>query len=248
MLSIIVPAHNEEQVLAETLNAIQVAARAERLEYELIVVDDSSTDRTPEIARQCGARVISISRRQIAAARNAGAHEARGDLLLFVDADTHINAAALRGIVEAVDAGAAGGGCLFRFEGRLPLWSRLMYPPAIWLFRTFRIVGGCCLYATRSTFDQIGGFDERYYAAEELFFAKAVKRVGRLVIPAPLVVTSGRKLRAYSGWEVLAKLLRIVGRGQSAYQSRESLDVWYERRTDPDANPSGSPPAGRDVS
>src|SRR5438045_416977 len=90
MLSFIVPAYNEEFELARSLAAIRTAAEATGEEYEIIVVDDGSTDGTAEIARRSGVTLIQIQRRQIAAARNAGAEIARGRILFFVDADTQI--------------------------------------------------------------------------------------------------------------------------------------------------------------
>src|SRR2546425_11118904 len=91
MLSFIVPAYNEELELPWTIAAIHQAAVAAHREYEIIVVDDASTDSTFEIARNAGAQIVSIDRRQIAAARNAGGRAARGETLFFVDADTRIN-------------------------------------------------------------------------------------------------------------------------------------------------------------
>src|SRR5262245_2747605 len=121
MLSFIVPAHNEEQLLGGTLRAIRAAAEAIGEPFEVIVVDDASTDHTPDVARAHGARVVPVSHRKIAAARNAGARAARGDLFFFVDADTLVGEPAVRAAVRAMRAGAVGGGSAFRFEGRLPL-------------------------------------------------------------------------------------------------------------------------------
>ena len=71
MISFIVPAHNEEQLLGQTLEALHAAARSTGTPYELIVVDDASTDRTADIAAASGARLIPVRHRQIARARNA---------------------------------------------------------------------------------------------------------------------------------------------------------------------------------
>src|SRR6516164_1535464 len=109
MLSFIVPALNEELLLGSTLAAIHAAARDAGAEYELIVVDDASTDDTSRIAEECGARVVHVEKRQISATRNAGAREAAGDLFVFVDADTLVNADAVRDIVRAIGGGAVGG-------------------------------------------------------------------------------------------------------------------------------------------
>ena len=84
-ISFIIPAWNEESVLDPTLEALTVVARHLDVPSEVIVADDSSTDRTAEIARQRGARVVSVQHRQISATRNAGAREAQGDLLIFID-------------------------------------------------------------------------------------------------------------------------------------------------------------------
>src|SRR5690348_17354762 len=105
MISFIVPAHNEELLIGRCLTSIHESARASAVEYEVIVVDDASTDRTAEVARESGARLISVSLRQIAAVRNAGAREARGELFVFVDADTWINPAVVRDILAAVAGG-----------------------------------------------------------------------------------------------------------------------------------------------
>src|SRR5207237_2881616 len=105
MISFIIPAYNEELELASTIASIRAWALGVTQPYEMIVVDDASTDATAELAAQAGARVISINRRQIAAARNAGARAAQGDYLFFVDADTRINP---KHIYEAVAALKAG--------------------------------------------------------------------------------------------------------------------------------------------
>ncbi|MGE5192286.1 MAG: glycosyltransferase [Deltaproteobacteria bacterium] len=238
MISFIVPAHNEELLIGATLASIHFAAREAGADYELIVVDDASTDGTARIAAGHAARVIHVNNRQISATRNRGARAARGDLFIFVDADTLATADAVRDVVAAVQNGAAGGGCLFRFDGHLPLWARLIYPAGIRLFRLLNVVGGCFLFCTRQAFEGTGGFSEEHFAAEELIFTNALKRVGTFVIPPSMVVTSGRKLRSYSGFEILWTLLKITSRGPRSYRAREGLEVWYgERRADPKTGP-----------
>src|SRR5258705_13489613 len=91
MISFIVPAHNEQACLPRTLQAIHESARLVGRPYEIIVVDDASTDATAAIARQNDARVVSVNHRQIAATRNSGGRAAAGEQLFFVDADTTIN-------------------------------------------------------------------------------------------------------------------------------------------------------------
>src|SRR5437660_12641113 len=90
MISFIVPAYNEEAELPGTLRAIQCAAAA--YQHEIVLVNDGSTDATCAIGEEFGARVISIKRRQIAAARNARAAAARRDVVVSVDGASRIGA------------------------------------------------------------------------------------------------------------------------------------------------------------
>lgn len=230
MISFIIPAHNEAQYLGATLHAMFTAARAAGEAYEVIVVDDSSTDRTGQIARDAGARVERVEHRHIAATRNAGARIARGELLMFVDADTLINAEVVRAVCEAIAQGAVGGGCLFDFDGDLPLWARIFHPVGLQVARVTKLVGGCCMFSTRAAFDAVGGFSEEYYAAEDLMFVRAMKRHGRFVIPKPKVVTSGRKLRQLPRGALLGVFWHVVFRGARKYRQREGLDIWYGER------------------
>jgi glycosyltransferase involved in cell wall biosynthesis len=227
MISFVVPAHNEERHLGATLVALQSAARDVGEPYEIIVVDDASTDGTATIAREHGARVISVQHRHIAATRNAGAKAARGDVFFFVDADTQANAAAIRAGLRAIKSGAAGGGCAFRYDGHLPWWGRLLYPVGIAVGRIRRIVGGAFLFCPRSHFEAVGGFNIRYFAAEDLALIKALKKRGRFVIPRETVLTSSRKIDKVSLGRVLRMLLKLIIHGEEAYRSREGLELWY---------------------
>src|SRR4051794_20623556 len=108
MISFIVPAHNEQAQLGRTLQTIHGAAQTVERPYELIVVDDASTDATSQVARQNNARVVSVNHRQIAAARNSGARVAQGERLSFVDADKIITPRAIASALRSMDKGVVG--------------------------------------------------------------------------------------------------------------------------------------------
>ena len=230
LISFIIPAHDEEALIGRTLSAIHQCARASGEAYEIVVVDDASADRTGVIAREHGARVVSIDRRQIAAARNAGARAAAGDLFFFVDADTVIALPALQAAVRALRSGAVGGGCEVRLDGKLPPYAVVMerlLPP---LLRALRMVPGCFLFCTRGAYFAAGGYDEALYITEEVAFARRLQRLGRFVMLREFVITSGRKLRVRSASEMLFLGARLALAGPQATRQRDGLEYWYGKR------------------
>lgn len=234
MISFIVPAYNEEDLLGATLEALHTAGRAVGERYEIVVADDASADETALIAQRHGAQVISVAHRQIAATRNSGARAANGDVLIFVDADTIVNEAVVRAALDALRDGAVGGGAGVEFDGSVPLYARVLMPVFVRLFRAARLAAGCFVFCNRSAFIAAGGFDEAFYGAEELVLSQALKRQGRFVVLRQAVTTSGRKLRTHSPGEMLAIMGRLVLRGPKAVQQREGMELWYaERRDDP---------------
>jgi glycosyltransferase involved in cell wall biosynthesis len=229
MISFVIPAHNEEAWVGRSISAIRSALESIGEEYEIIVVDDASSDATTSMARQQGAQVIRVEHRQIAATRNAGASQAHGDILFFVDADTLVNAQAVQSALRSIRAGAVGGGCFPRFEGWLPFWVRLLMAVLEPMSRWARFLpSGACLFCTRHAFERAGGFNEDYYAAEDAVFVAALRRQGRFIIPAETVVTSGRKARAHSFWSLVRLSTRIIIRGQRVLKTRKGLEYWYE--------------------
>jgi glycosyltransferase involved in cell wall biosynthesis len=236
MVSFIVPAHDEQRLITDTLVAIHAAARGAGLgtgrDYEIIVVDDASTDRTAQVAIEHGARVIRVSHRQIAATRNAGAREARGDFLFFIDADTLIHPAYVRAAMAAMRGGAAGGGAGVKLLGKARLHERIGQLLLIHIFRWVGVTPGCSLFCTRAAFDAVGGFDETYYAGEDVAMGRALARHGRLVILKEIVMTSARKLRTHTLGEQLRLLARFLWRGRRMLRSRDELALWYGKRRD----------------
>jgi glycosyltransferase involved in cell wall biosynthesis len=228
MLSFIVPAYNEEHELPSTLSAIHAAAAANAEPYEIIVANDGSTDATAAVAVAAGVRVVTIHRRQIAAARNAGAREARGDILFFVDADTRIAAQHVAAARAALSSDCVGGGARMEFNEEIPSWARIFVYVFGRLYFAANLGAGAFLFTTRDFFDRIGGFDEQYFAGEEVYFTQALKKLGRFRLLADPVMTSGRKLRMHSARQILGGLVGIVLRGKRAVRSRERLDLWYD--------------------
>ena len=237
MISFIVPAHDEELLIGRTLEHLRVAGEAFRRPFEIVVVDDASTDRTAEIAAAGGARVVPVAHRRISSTRNAGARAALGDVLVFVDADTVLDAGTLRAALAAIDGGAAGGGAMIRFDGDVPLLGRFFEWVVSPLFRWGGLAAGCFLFCTRAAFEASGGYREDVFAAEEVWMSRALRAQGRFVVLRRRVLTSGRRVRAHSTVEIL-RLFAGTALHPSRLTDRDAMRLWYDpRRLEP-----GRPP------
>jgi glycosyltransferase involved in cell wall biosynthesis len=230
MISFIVPAYNEELCLAGTLDALHAAGVGLNEKYEIIVADDASDDGTAAIAQDKGAVLVSVDHRKIAATRNSGARQASGDYFIFVDADTIVNEMVVRYAVLAMREGAVGGGAAIQFDEPVPRSARVLLRAVVRLFRALGLAAGCFLFCTRGAFYAAGGFDERFYGAEEIIMSRALKRQGKFVVLSQMVVTSARKLRTYSAREILFLMVRMMLRGPSALKRRKGTEFWYTRR------------------
>lgn len=228
MISFIVPAYNEELELPSTIAAIREAAESAHQEYEIIVVDDASTDATADVAARAGARVLPINRRQIAAARNAGAQAARSEILFFVDADTRINSTHIIDAIAALEAGSPGGSARIVIDGAIPLWARIFTKVFCTIYFALNLGAGAFLFTSHKTFAAIGGFNEELFVGEEIFFSCALKKAGRFKVLREPILTSGRKLRMYSAGKILSRSLAIIACGMRAARSRDRLDLWYD--------------------
>ena len=240
-LSIIVPAYNEEKVLAASLAAVRASAAAAfdpaGLAWELVVCDNNSTDRTGEIARECGAVVVFEPFNQIGRARNTGAAAARGRWLLFIDADSAPSPGLLAdaaALTRRPDVLLAGATVVF---DELPPLARLF--SRLWnlLSRLRRLVAGSFILVRAEAFREVGGFDMRYFAGEELDLAvRLQKQVGRrerqrtVILHRHPLVTSGRKFGLYGNAVMLRFFVRLVFRPFRTTRSREACAMWYDGR------------------
>ena len=110
-----------KNILPETLmNLIESMAACNELRGEIVVCNNNSTDRTAAIAKDYGARVVFEEHRQISRARNAGAREALGKYLIFIDGDTKISPVLLKKTLQSLESGKfCGGGTIAEFDGHL---------------------------------------------------------------------------------------------------------------------------------
>ncbi len=247
-ISVLVPAYNEELLIGEALGSVRDSfAAAGRSDYETVVCDNDSSDATAERAREFGARVVFEEHNQIARARNAAARAARGKWLIFIDADSRLTPGLLRRTLENLESGKiCGGGA--RVEMEEPLDRAMKAGLGFWntVSRWFRIAPGSYVYCARAAWEETGGFDERYYAGEEIAFSRSLKKWGRRrglgfeIINDCALLTSSRKAEQFSLGQMLGQVLVCCIPG--SLRRRDRCGFWYTRP----ATRSGGGEAGRD--
>lgn len=249
-LSIVIPAYNEAALLVSSIDRLKDAlkqALPPLLKWEIIVCDNNSTDDTAALAKSAGAVVVHEPINQISRARNTGARAARGQWLLFLDADSYPSPALLQDIVQVSESAQyIGCGTTVIVEGGT-LFNQLRMERLNPLFRILNIAGGVCLLCERQAFEQIGGFSLDLYAYEEFDFIRRLKKQGRTqgksftVLHQNPVVTSGRKgslhpltLFSMVASNIMAMLLYILRpvlpKSWRHWIGRRSLGFWYHGR------------------
>jgi rSAM/selenodomain-associated transferase 2 len=186
-LSVIVPALNEEGVLAAALNG----ARAPGV-LEVIVVDGGSDDSTVDVARAL-ADVVRVGARGRAAQMNDGVAASHGDVLLFLHADTILPAGFDAAVQRALDDPRVVGG---RFDLRLVPSSFLLWLTGELINLRSRLTriatGDQAIFVRRAVFEEMGGFP-LLPLMEDVAFTTALKSRGRIACLRERVVTSSRR-------------------------------------------------------
>ena len=213
-ISVVIPAHNEESLLAGCLEALSAAAEASEATVEVIVVANRCTDRTVDIADDAGAVVVENSARNIAAVRNAGAGVAAGDAIVTVDADCLVDPATLTEVRRLLNSGQYVGGGTKVIPERSSPGINATYALMELLVGATRLGGGA-FWCHRSDFEAIGGFDESLLLGEDLDFARRLRAHGRKTdrrftnIRTAPVVASCRKFDRYGDWHMFAMALQL---------------------------------------
>lgn len=189
-VSVIVPAYNSPEQLAECVSALKISSVPES---EIIVVDDASTDATPVVAARMGVRVVRMERNSgPGAARNYGACHARGEILFFVDADVIVWPGAIQRVVEMFDA-HPGAAAVFgsydtspRARGIVSQYRNLLHH---YVHQTGNRLASTfwagCGAVRRAAFDTVGGFDAQRFprpSIEDIELGYRLRRAGYQIL------------------------------------------------------------------
>jgi len=218
MVSVVIPAYNEEKALPHTLRELLRQCG----DYEVIVVDGGSTDRTLAVLAEFSfseypspltpypSRLLLTASKGRAFQMNVGAKHATGDWLLFLHADTVLPAGAIQRLNEMEpDQTIQAGGYMHQFSGddwRLKLISFLDN------FRCIRsriIYGDQALFVRRALFEQLGGFPSQRIL-EDVAFCEKLNKVTNPLLLSQSVVTDARKFLKLGVWRSLLRVLLII--------------------------------------
>ena len=235
-VSVVVPAYNEERLLAGSLAATR-AAMSVFPHAELIVCDNNSTDRTAEIARAAGASVVFEPVNQIARARNRGAAAASGEWLVFVDADSYPSRELFADTLAAMQtrtclAGGATVACPAPLDALGRFWL------GFWnsLSRRARWAAGSFIFCETRAFRELGGFSLEFFAGEEIELFGRLKRRARaegryiVILDRHPLMTSDRKLRLYTKREQVWFMLKTLLLAGRPLRDRNACYTWYDGR------------------
>lgn len=213
LISVVIPAFNEEAYLGATLASLERARAYLReranLAAEIVVVDNGSTDATADVARGFGAAIVNESWHNVARVRNSGARVAGGDVLVFVDADTVVPEALLWRVAEVMAGPDCAGGAVDTDYRPAKLASKVY-------LRAWRVAGrlagvaqGATQFCRRDVFRALGGYDETLFMGEDVDFYRRMKRSagrrkgGVVFVEDVRVVPSARRFDRWGIWRTL---------------------------------------------
>lgn len=205
-LSIVIPTLEEAAAVGEAVRALApLRARG----AEVVVVDGGSTDGTPRVASAAGADHVISAPRGRAAQMNAGARVARGEVLLFLHADTELPPAADERLQAALARwGRAWGRFDVAIAGADPLFAVVAMLMNLRSRATGVATGDQALFVRREAFIAAGGFPE-IPLMEDVALSKALKRIGPPACLRERVVTSGRRWERHGTLRTILLMWRL---------------------------------------
>lgn len=210
-ISVVIPTLNEEKYLHLPLTSL---AKQTYRNFEIIVSDGNSTDKTAELAKNFGARVVNKTNTTVTMARQKGADAARGEIIVGADADTiyppdHLAriAAHFQNNPEIV---AVGSGGIFE---KNPWWSyaswHVVYSIIEWIYKITKNViylPAFNLSYRKSVFESIGGYNTYLdFGGDELDILDRLKKAGRVIFDPKLYVFPSSRRAREGFWRLMVK-------------------------------------------
>jgi glycosyltransferase involved in cell wall biosynthesis len=198
MFSFVIPAWNEEALITSCIRSI--ICEMGNTSYEIIVVDNGSTDNTAELARLAGARVVSAPRKGVVRARQAGFESANGHLIAFIDADSQLISGWL-GVVQKVMRNprvvACSGPLVFnRMDIRRRIMTAAFYSVGVLISKLSPMLQGGNCVIRRDALRRVSGFDLSVeFYGEDTATAMRMAKIGKVrFVPGMAIWSSARRM------------------------------------------------------
>ncbi|PIT94494.1 hypothetical protein COT98_03175 [Candidatus Falkowbacteria bacterium CG10_big_fil_rev_8_21_14_0_10_39_9] len=211
MLSIVIPTLNEEKYLPRLIASIQ---QQDFTDYEIIVSDANSDDKTREVAVKMGARVVVDKRRHPSFQRNTGARAALGGIIIFLDADSVLpEGFLLKAMNEFQKRNLGIAGFYLDFGS-----DKIIYHLCSWGYNFLAkirqswhpISVGAGIMVKRIIHKQIKGFNETLFVAEDYDYCDRASQIAKFrIIRSVKLPYSIRRMKKEGDWKVLVKWLRL---------------------------------------
>lgn len=228
MLSIIIPTFNEEKYLPRLLESIRDQSYND---YEIIISDNFSKDRTREIARSFGCKIVDGG--LPGKARNNGARASNGDLLLFLDADVFMNNKDFLKLLlykHKKKKFVMASGFILP-DNKYFLDHLLMFLGNIFNFlfqKIYRGVQGPYMFVEKKYYDKVNGFDEEIFLGEDVDFSYRVSKIGKLsFLISPSLKISMRRFHQEGRLKLSWKYIK-VGFYKVVHKDLKKHNIDYE--------------------
>ncbi|PIU36205.1 hypothetical protein COT03_00580 [Candidatus Shapirobacteria bacterium CG07_land_8_20_14_0_80_39_18] len=199
LISVIIPAYNEEKYIVTCLNSVTSQNFPKSL-YEIIVVNNNSSDKTKEIVRKNfpKVKIVDEPKQGVVFARIAGVNEAKGEFIVFTDADSCVSKTWLQNIyLEFADPQVVAVGGLIEYFPKF-LGSRIKQFISNFSYSFFKSMPGTNMSFKKKSYQAVGGFSPAVNMAEDAYISFKLKKIGQLkILKANKVITSSRRARFF---------------------------------------------------
>ncbi len=187
LISVVIPTYNEEKYIGDLLKSIK---KQTYKNYEVIIGDYKSKDRTREIARKYGAKIASTNKKGFSEGKNAGLKKAKGEIIAFIDADFTLSKRVFEEVVETFEkypdviavqprVFARRKALPYQKYNKFKIFAKMQNLISYFSFMTSTPQAAPCVFLRSFVVKKVGGFDENIDILEDIDFYRRTRKFGK---------------------------------------------------------------------